>query len=390
MLVYIHGGGYVSGSQASPWYDGASFNRDGVVVVTLSYRLGFDGFGWISDAPANRALLDWLLALEWVQQNIGEFGGNPHQVTIAGQSAGGGAVLTLLAMPGAQHLFQRVYSISPTTNVTTPERAEQFGRQLAELAGVEPTRAGLGALSESRVLELQNQISSVGPAAGDADPLAGLISLVTDGLVLCPIVDGDLLPSNFSEAFQAGTGSDKPLVVGATDNEFNMAVNRVRDTLSDSAPGDLLRRAGLADPTVDAYLADHAELDAAGVLGQYLTDAMFRVGIVQVAEARGAAPTWVYRFAWRSPTFGEAIHCIDVPFFFDCLDAYRVSVIAGDAPPQAVADEVHAAAVSFVVNSEPGWPAWSGADRVARIFDTPSSTLPDGYAGVRSLLAAAG
>ncbi len=99
MLVYIHGGGFVAGSPASPWYDGAAFNRDGVVTVSVSYRLGFEGFGWIDGAPHNRGVLDWILALEWVRDNIAGFGGDPSRVTIAGQSAGGGAVLTLLGMP---------------------------------------------------------------------------------------------------------------------------------------------------------------------------------------------------------------------------------------------------------------------------------------------------
>ncbi|GAA2581856.1 carboxylesterase family protein [Microbacterium binotii] len=105
VLVWIHGGGYISGSPASPWYDGDTFAREGIVVVTLSYRLGFDGFGAIDGAVSNRGVRDWIAALEWVQQNIAAFGGDPARVTIGGQSAGGGAVLTLLGMPAAQHLF---------------------------------------------------------------------------------------------------------------------------------------------------------------------------------------------------------------------------------------------------------------------------------------------
>ncbi|MET0853633.1 MAG: carboxylesterase family protein, partial [Microterricola sp.] len=138
VLVYIHGGGYVSGSPSSPWYDGAPFNRDGVVLVSVSYRLGFDGFGFIEDAPLNRGVLDWLLALEWVQENIAAFGGDPARVTIAGQSAGGGAVLTLLGMPSAQHLFHGVYSISGVPTSTTLDAAEAVGRTIAELGGVAP------------------------------------------------------------------------------------------------------------------------------------------------------------------------------------------------------------------------------------------------------------
>ena len=131
VLVWIHGGGYFAGSPASPWYDGRAFNRDGVVTVSVSYRLGFDGFGHIDGAPSNRGVRDWLAALEWVQENIAAFGGDPSRVTIAGQSAGGGAVLTLLGMPQAQHLFHAVWSLSGATadvDARTRPRAHGQGR----------------------------------------------------------------------------------------------------------------------------------------------------------------------------------------------------------------------------------------------------------------------
>jgi para-nitrobenzyl esterase len=162
VLVWIHGGGFVAGSPASPWYDGAAFNRDGVVTVTVSYRLGFDGFGWVADAPANRGVLDWLCALEWVRDNISAFGGDPTRVTIAGQSAGGAAVLTLLGMDRAQHLFHAVACLSGPTMHITAAAAEEFGRTLADRLGVPPTRAGLSAVDESRVLEVQHELAPVG------------------------------------------------------------------------------------------------------------------------------------------------------------------------------------------------------------------------------------
>ncbi len=99
VLVWIHGGGFLAGSQASPWYDGPAFARDGVVCVTVGYRLGVDGFGPLDDVPANLGLRDLLLALDWVRENIAAFGGDPDRVTIAGQSAGGAAVLALLSSP---------------------------------------------------------------------------------------------------------------------------------------------------------------------------------------------------------------------------------------------------------------------------------------------------
>src|SRR6187402_1889411 len=150
VLVYIHGGGYTAGSPASPWYDGRAFNRDGVVTVSISYRLGFDGFGHIAGAPSNRAVRDWLAGLEWVRENIEAFGGDPDRVTIAGQSAGGGAVLTLLGMPGAQHLFHAVWALSGALGDIAPERAWALSARLAKLAGVAPTREGFASVSEER------------------------------------------------------------------------------------------------------------------------------------------------------------------------------------------------------------------------------------------------
>ena len=384
VLVYVHGGGFVAGSPASPWYDGKAFNRDGIVTVSVSYRLGFQGFGWIADAPHNRGVLDWLLALEWVQHNIRAFGGDPTRVTIAGQSAGGTAVTTLLTMPRAQHLFSQVYCISGAPRDVSLDRAERLGRRLADLAGVEPTRAGLSTLTELQVLELQTALAA--PIGSSDDPLAGLLGTVTEGLTLCPVTDGDLLALDTIEALSAGVGADKPLVLGATDHEFNMALADSREMLARRPVVEILGLTGADAGVQAAYLADHPGVDTAGLVGQYITDAVFRAGVVRVAAARGAARTWVYRFSWRSPVTGEAMHCIDVPFFFDCLDADRVPAITGPNAPQQLADDVHGAAVTFIRTGDPLWPQWSPAEQVARVFDLPSTDLADGYRDVQSLL----
>ncbi|WP_415504732.1 carboxylesterase family protein, partial [Actinomyces slackii] len=112
VYVWIHGGGWISGSHNSPWYDGAAFNRDGVVTVSVAYRLGFEGYGWVegSDAPDNRGVLDQVMALEWVRENIASFGGDPSRVTVGGQSAGGGNAMILLGVPRAAGLLHGVIS----------------------------------------------------------------------------------------------------------------------------------------------------------------------------------------------------------------------------------------------------------------------------------------
>ncbi|MEU4454162.1 carboxylesterase family protein [Nocardioides sp. NPDC023903] len=386
VLVYIHGGGFFAGSPASPWYDGAQFNRDGVITVSISYRLGFDGFGWIADAPHNRGVLDWLLALEWVQENIAAFGGDPGRVTLVGQSAGGGAVLTLLGMPRAQGLFHAAFSISGTTADLSLARAEGYGRSLVSAAGVEPTRAALASLTEAEILELQMKAMRT---AMRGNPLSLLKKFLDDGLPLAPVVDGDLVPRPALEAIRAGIGADKPLVLGATDDEFTMLLHRIKAQLRFVPARLLLGLAGLKGHQRTAYLAANDDVIRRGnaaILGRYITDRTFRALALSIAESRAEAPMWLYRFSWPSPKYDSAVHCLDVPFFFDCLDAPGVEAVTGNAPPQALADDLHARAVSFVQHGDPGWPRFTSAEPSTHIFDTSSRTDPDGYAGVRPLL----
>ncbi|MFE4198660.1 carboxylesterase/lipase family protein [Paenarthrobacter sp. NPDC056912] len=387
VLVWIHGGGYFAGSPASPWYDGSAFNRDGVVTVSVSYRLGFDGFGWIADAPHNRGVLDWILALEWVRDNIAAFGGDPSRVTIAGQSAGGGAALTLLTVPRAQELFERVISLSGVPTEMTLEQAEATGRRLAWLGGVESSRAALATLPEQRVLELQAQLSHLGQ---EGDPILNIASVLNDGLAFAPVVDGMLIPRGTADAMRAGQGSGKALMLGTTDHEFNMMLAGAGAHLPAEPDPALLTRLGVSTETAGMYAADRPGLDSAQLLGQFVTDSMFRAPALRVAEARAGstAPTWMYRFAWRSPVTGEAGHCLDVPFFFDLIDAERVTAIAGSEPPASLAADVHGAAVSFIRTGQPGWMPWDAGTHQIRVYDLPTTDIDDGYADVRPLQAA--
>lgn len=383
VLVYIHGGGFTSGSPASTWYDGTSFARDGAVTVVISYRLGFEGFGVVDGAPNNRGVLDWMLALEWVQQNVAAFGGDPQRVTIAGQSAGGGAVLTLLGLPSAQHLFSAVYCSSGVTADVLPEKARAFALKLAEQAGVPPTRAGFESVDEEVLLELQKKaVMPEGP------PLKALQSLADDGLVLGPVMDGDLIVQPTIESIRSGVGAGKPLVIGANDDEFSMIFAKAKNKLKWLPAGFMLGRIGLRGPKRRAYLQANADVQAGGtaaVMGRYLTDSIFRTFIPQLLEARGSAPTWVYRFSWRSPVHDCAFHCLEVPFFFDLLENDGVPAIAGDNPPQALANELHAAASRFLASGDPGWPRY-GSNGSTKVFDNPSTVMDHGYASVVPLL----
>lgn len=397
VLVWIHGGGFIAGSPASPWYDGRAFTRDGVVTVNVSYRLGFDGFGWISNAPSNRGIRDWLLALEWVQANIAAFGGDPSRVTIGGQSAGGGAVLALLAMPQAQHLFHRVLAVSPSATAVPAERAEAIARRMAELRDVEVTKQGFSTIADEDLRDLFDRaVDSDSDSYGPADAVAQLRSMAS-AAPSGPMLDGDLVTQPVVDAIRQGIGRDKALVIGTTDDEFSGALDDMRTKLRFFPARSVLRAMGAPAEVRDRYVRANLDVRARGVAataGRYLTDVVFRAPSLAIVRARSGAatgstagaPTWLYRFAWRSPVTGYAAHCLDVPFWFDCLADTSVPALAGSSTPQALASEMHARAVEFVLSGEAGWPAWNTGSNSDRVFDDPSYTEINGYAGAAPLL----
>lgn len=388
VVVWIHGGGFVSGSAASPWYEGHAFARDGVVLVTLSYRLGFDGFGWIDDATPNRGVLDWVLALEWVRDHVMAFGGDPAKVTVAGQSAGGAATLTLLGTPAAQGLFHGVYAMSPAIADPSVSAAKSRSELLAKIAEVTPDLSGFSSLSEARILSLQPRVTE--PHAPQL--LGGLHGLLSAGLMIGPVVDGEIVADPVEIGVAQGVQAGVPLVVGTTDDELTDMF--APGGLLDHAPHRLvLRSIGATKEQADRWLADPgiAAINGAKTLvGRYATDAVFRRWVPRIASARAgsqeAGPTWTYRFAWHPDEPPHAAHCIDVPFVFDCLDDPEVAAVAGVAPPQELADAAHGALVSFATSGSPGWQPDVGAEGVSRVFDVPVREEVDAYASARALL----
>jgi para-nitrobenzyl esterase len=384
VLVYIHGGGYIAGSPASPWYDGAAFNRDGIVTVTVSYRLGFDGFGWLPDAPPNRGILDWLLALEWVRDNIAQFGGDPARVTIAGQSAGGGAVMTLLTVPRARGLFTTAASISGVPSDIPLERAKRTTADLAERLGVTPDRSGFLRVSESDLLAAQGGgLRTLEKPT--ADDLLALMRSMDGSLPLGPVVDGELHPSPVEEGMRAGAGQDIPLLVGSTRQEFSAIARANRHLLEDHDVEPVLEEVGLSPEAARLFAAALPDHHPADVVGQYVSDVMFRRRIVDWLDLRReAAPTWAYDFAWPSTVSGVAEHCLDVPFIFDVLEDPDVTRVAGPEPPQSLADHVHAAFVGFVRDQHPAWLPYHDSKSIM-VFDSESAIVTGGYESARAV-----
>lgn len=371
VLFWIHGGGYKAGSPASPWYDGFAFNRDGVVTVSVGYRLGFDGFGAIDGAPANRGLLDQVEGLRWVQRNIAAFGGDPGRVTIAGQSAGGGSVLALLASPLATNLFHAAISQSGSLSPLSQELAEQRSARLAELAGVPATLDGFRALTEDQVLDAAALMEAPppGPPGSPQDLVDGLVAGPGIlGLQFLPQADPASLPGDWVSAVAA---DPRPLLLGAVAHEFTLIGSELAPALGDADPVELLRASPLGELT-DEFVAAHPELDGPLLVGQLLTISTFRRWVAEVATARsrrGHGPTWAYDFRRPNPNHGLATHCCELPFVWDNLADPAVTSSCGPGASQDLADAMHASWVRFVTTHEAPWVPWHPEARRTMVFD---------------------
>ncbi|MDQ0614471.1 para-nitrobenzyl esterase [Microbacterium sp. W4I4] len=384
VLFWLHGGGFTSGAPLDEQLDGTTLNRAGIVLVSASYRLGFEGFGHLDGVTENRGVLDWLSALEWVQRSIRSFGGDPGRVTVGGHSAGGGAALTLLGMPVAQQLFHRVFSLSGVLGDVAPARARERTLRLADLAGVSPS--GLVDLPHEQMDALLPSAASA--VQGDV----ARAERMREGSPWGPIVDGGLVPHCVADAVRAGIGADKPLLVGATDDEFAPGQMARRAELAGQDPDRLLRPFIIDDGVRREYLASNADLveaDNTMLLGRVMSDGICRVLVPRLADLRPpvSAPTWTYRFSWPSPVTGSASHTVDLPFWFDGLEKPRARRLLGDDTPRSLADALHTALVGFVRDGDPGWPRWLRDRPVTRLFggEQPLSTIA--YESVRPLLA---
>lgn len=380
VLVWIHGGSFVNGSGAVPTYDGAAFARDGIVCVTLNYRLGVDGFLAVEGAPANRGLLDQVAALEWVAANIAAFGGDPARVTIAGESAGAMSVGTLLSMPRADGLFQRaILQSGGGHHVLSAGTAKKVAAALAADLGVEPSVQGLASIPVADLTAAQTALSN--RIAAQPDPqLWG--ELVLDVMAFEPHVDGDVVPVRPIDAITAGSTTGLDVMVGSNTDEH--ALFLVPSGVLQHVGEDMLRTAvaGMGadvDRLVAAYRAGRSECTAGDVMMAAMTDWFFRIPSIRIAEARPEAATYVYEFAWPSPSYDGrlgACHAIEIPFVFDNLSEGTGGLLLGPNPPQVLADRMHRAWVDFVTAGDPGWDPYN-PDRAVMTFGIESTMVKD-------------
>ncbi|MBD2846588.1 carboxylesterase family protein [Paenibacillus sp. IB182496] len=367
VMVFIHGGSFISGSGAIAGYDGSSFARDGVVLVTINYRLGADGFLWFGEGEANLGLLDQIAALEWVRDNIEAFGGDPSSVTLFGESAGASSIGTLLAMPSADGLFRRAIMESGTAeDAVSVDSAKAVANQLADILGVARSREAIAEVSTARLLEAQKKV--------DGD----------QGLPFVPVIDGKTLKESPIAAIEGGASAEIDLMVGNNSEEAFLLFAPQGKMHKVSKLHFYLAAYTLRVPALkaaDVYYNARSDARDVDVVNDLITDAKYRIPSILLAQS--IPNSYVYEFSWHSPAFDDelgAAHGVELPFVFDHITSQDWHAITGGVAPQELASEVHRAWVNFAKTGNPGWEAYTADKRVVKMFGTDSKVVENPHA----------
>ena len=402
VLVWIPGGMFEVCS--GPSYDGSRFARDGVVCVTINYRVGAEGFLLLDDGTPNLGLLDQLAALAWVRDNIAAFGGDPDNVTIAGESAGAMSVGTLLSMPRGAGLFRRAIAQSGAAHrVVDVETARKVTGELTARLGVAPTTEAVAAIPWERLLAASMEVK--GDMLAHPDPERWGLDVVASALPWQPVIDGDVVPVRPIDGLDAGAGRTVDVIVGSNADDWRMFrvlggdLDRVTEEI---LTGPVVRHGylaaaayGLPVAGLDAYRALHPDAGPGELLVAIETDWWCRIPGIRLADAHapGSGRTYMYEFAWQSPAFGGALgacHALEIPFVFDTLDLgprQMLGALLGPEPPQDLAAEIHGAWVRFARSGEPGWPPYELEERATVRFGTPSEVVEDPRSAERAIWA---
>ncbi len=395
VMFWIHGGGFTAGSsQELPSYDGESLAKTGdVVVVSINHRLNVLGYLDLSaygdkyKHSANNSILDIKAALEWVKANIANFGGDPNNVTIFGQSGGGAKVNTLMAMPSAKGLFHKAINESGAfrTNMLDKATTQSITAEVLKALNIDPSnidslqRVPFPLLVEAGRKALKITADKM-KAAGH--PPTGF------GLGWGPSLDGEDLPYQVSSKEAFDLSKDVPLMIGTVKNEFggfatlgmaDASLDKVMDYIKN-------QRKDKADAYVaavkKAYPNDTKPVDLINV------DVMFRPGAVsqanQKSQVAGGAPVYVYLFTWQSPVMDgkyKAVHCMELPFVFNNI-AHCEEMTGGGKEAYALADKVSKAWINFARTGNPNhkglpqWPAYNTTNTATMHFDNQCAVMP--------------
>jgi para-nitrobenzyl esterase len=369
VMVFIHGGAFLMGSKDAPLYDGAAFARAGVILVSINYRMGLEGFVHIPGADTNLGLRDQIAALAWVRENVRAFGGDPGNVTVFGESAGAMTISDLIASPLAKGLFRRaIVQSGHGAMVRSIGVAERLTRALATKLGVTADRQGFAGktieegVAATQAISLPTVKVNLREAGGGGDPTFGLSKFL-------PVFGDEVLPKRPLDALAEGAGAEVDLLIGSNREEMNFyfVATGAREKLNLPLAWFLLSRVHpRAWSVLRAYGLGKPGRKAGHVFVQAMHDLVFRWPARRFAETHKGR-THVYEFEWRSPLFaGElgACHGMELGFVFNTLTVVTgPEGMAGPSPPQALADRIQKLWVDFARDGALPWGPYSRENR---------------------------
>ncbi|MGH9292586.1 MAG: carboxylesterase/lipase family protein [Acidimicrobiales bacterium] len=406
VMLFVHGGGFTSGTGALSLYSGESFARRGVVLVTFNYRLGV--LGWLAHpalagedgAWANFGLSDQVAALGWVRDNIASFGGDPHNVTVFGESAGAMAVAALLACPAAAGSFRRAIMQSGAAMAIGAASAAELAEEVARAAGGLPL-----SLEELRAVPVEHLLAAQWSACAKYEGL---------GLPLQPVVDGSLLPLHPAASVSEGAAGDVDVLIGTNRDEwrfFTYTSPSLR-SIDDDRLGRLVARhlelaglsaevsaAGFVEAVRTARAARGEPVSPKDLYCAMATDWVFRVPSMRLAECQSKANerTFAYLFDWESP-LGDlgSCHALDLPFVFGTVGHPLMALFAGTGPAaEALSEKMQSAWVAFARTGHPSceavgdWPAYEPALRATMRLGSVVEVLHEPMEAERAWLSGA-
>jgi para-nitrobenzyl esterase len=354
VMIFCHGGAFFFGGGTDPVYDGSKLSKKGnLIVVTINYRLGSFGFFYLPDElPINVGLLDQVLALKWVQDNIGYFGGDPRNVTIFGESAGAYSVVCLSTMPKAKGLFKR--AIVQSAPAIAPSKSKRVSKKIVKTLGIKKGNIQeLRNISPEKIIKAQDEVFAQDP---------------TNIMALRPFIDGNIIPEHPLKVIREGRCSHIDFMMGTNMEEgklFTLTDRDMRDIGEDTAKNLIsgyLMMQGIKSDRVQLIMETYEEIyskDYKEIFSAVITDLVFRVSTTRLlnAQSQHQQNTYSYLFAHKSPALKGILgscHALELPFVFGTYSEPKWAEFAGKGPAvQALSEIIMDAWISFAHNGDP-------------------------------------
>jgi|TARA_B110001454_G_scaffold215551_1_gene237203 para-nitrobenzyl esterase len=395
VMVWIHGGAFNTGAGSQPMYEGSHLAKNNdVVVVTINYRLGPFGYFNHEQLDSNVGCLDQVAALQWVQNEISTFGGDPGNITIFGESAGGKSVEILLSMPVAKGLFHKAIVQSTYDPPMERSRGDQKTTELITHLDRNRELGELLTATTDQLLQAQENLYFLGLTEGDQ---RGVVN---------PVIDGTVIPAYPPSIIGAGEAADIPVMIGTTLDETRLFSLFTLIDSPETTFENLLEHldtgiSDTTDSTLSAAVSHYRDTETCGneslspedIKQAIRTDMTFRQPSIRLAEAHvnSNANTYMYIFGWKShlvPQIG-ACHGLEIPFIFGNFDC-PIGELAGMLrEPEALMSEMQTAWANFARTGTPNstgsveWPPYDLEDRFTIVFDETTSVVSDPYGETR-------